>query len=148
MAKHRQALRGVCRETEGERARAEEVAPALEVTSITCVGAVLPGSLWPIILLRLALSPPPPPPQSFGLTQGPPLRVRPSFSHDGFHPQGSWEVDEMYWGLVPPPFSDPRGTSCECVVPEVSLTSGMRTGWPLSFVHAGRSSFLLLESFS
>jgi len=66
------------------------------------MGAVLPGFLGPIVLLRL--------------TQGPPLRMH-------ILPPG-WilaQVSGMLtgWTMVwCPPFSDPEESFCQCVVPE------------------------------
>ena len=40
-----------------------------------------------------------------GLTQGPPLCARVSFSQDGFQRKGLWEVNRTYYGLAPPPFN-------------------------------------------
>lgn len=37
----------------------------------------------------------------------------------------------MFYGLAPPPFSDPSGLFCTCVVLKVSLTPRMRNKWPV-----------------
>lgn len=59
------------------------------------------------------LEPPP------GLTQGPLLCVRASFSQDGFYHQGVWEVDKNYRDLVPLPTLTPEEPFCTCVIQEV-----------------------------
>ena len=66
----------------------------------------------------------------FGLSQGPPLCVHASFSQ--MDSKGFWKIDQTYYGLAPPPFSDLWGAFlCTCVVWEVSLTSRRRNVWSL-----------------
>ena len=65
----------------------------------------------------------------FGLTQG--LCAGASFSQDGFYEEVIWEIDKMYYGLMPLPSLTPEEPFCKCVVPEVSLTSRMRNRWSL-----------------
>lgn len=48
--------------------------------------------LWPVILLM----------PIFGLTQGTSRYICASFSQDGFHCKGFWEVSRTYYGLVTP----------------------------------------------
>ena len=48
----------------------------------------------------------------------------------------------MYYALVPLLSLTPEVSFCECVVTEVSLTSGMRNRWSLSFIQAGRSFYI------
>ena len=55
---------------------------------------------------------------------------------------GSLEVDRMYCGLVPLLSLTPEEHFCSYMVPEVSLTSGMRNRGSLSFIQAGCSFYL------
>ena len=67
-----------------------------------------PGSLWPVILLSLALCP------ICGLTQVPSRCACTSFSQDGVQLLRVWEAARTY-GLAPSVFSDPWGAFlCMC----------------------------------
>lgn len=48
------------------------------------------------------------------------------FCQGGFQREGLWDFGRTYYGLAPPPFYDPEGCFCACVVQEVSLTSRMK----------------------
>ena len=91
------------------------------------MGAVPPDSLWPIISSRFIC---------LWLDSGP-------CPQDGFEHEGLWEVDRMYYFLVPLlSLTPPEEAFCECVVLGVSLTSKMRNRWSLSFIQVGCSLYL------
>ena len=81
-------------------------------------GAVLPGFLWPVILLRLT-------PSTCDLTQGPPLWACASFSQDGFQRKGFWE--EAY-------------VMARCPsLPWTPVNRSVRVGWKISLTLRMRS---------
>ena len=88
------------------------------------------------------LEPPP------GLTQGPLLCVRASFSQDGFYHQGVWEVDKNYRDLVPLPTLTPRSLSVHVSFRRFLDLKHQKYVVSLSVIRAGPSSSVLLPSSS
>ena len=113
--KHRQALvRGVRerkrdRDRQRERAREEESEACLRGGLNHLFGGNPSGLPLANHLASSGLEP------TFGLTQAPGWISAPesSLTQDGFYHQGFWEVDRMYYGLVPLPSLTPEERFCK-----------------------------------